>query len=673
MFKPVSMLHMRAILLEEDERAVLLSLGRQGVVHLTRTPAGPDTAPLQPYGGTLELDRCGALLDRCNKLMPAEHGPPVPHELSLDEIDASLRQLEENSTTLLAERQRLLSQKQELDSLCSRVSDCRELGIPLEQLDRFSFLHFILGSVPEERLETLSETLGGNAVILPLPLRGGRNPVLIMITPKDRQRTEDRLQQVEFQYTELPAMEGLTPTALLEAKNGEQAKLAGALRQADERLQSFAVEAAQAAAAIRERVVMEQRLIEARQNFPRTETALLLSGWVPAEQAPSLRDHITSVTRGKCVIDVTEPRVSDGVAVPVALRHSGWLHPFQRMVTAYGLPFYQDLEPTFFVAVSYVLMFGMMFGDAGQGAILALAGWIALRSGRKPMMRDAGHVLLLGGLSSIGFGLVYGSYFGIPRLKAYALWRDPLEGDPLALMLTAIGMGIALISIGLILNILNRFRRKEMAEGWLGRFGIMGVLFYWGSLALLAKFTVLQSQGLAGTAAILFLALPLLGWMLKEPVQAAWRRRAGKPAESGMTVILAESFIGILEGVTAYLANTTSFVRLAAYAMSHAALLMAVFTVADQVRLIIPHGGGAWALLVIILGNGIAIVLEGIIAAVQALRLEYYEFFGKFLSGAGLPFSPFNLTSNDACFVERLQYDHHQKVRNNSLERRMVS
>ena len=104
-----------------------------------------------------------------------------------------------------------------------------------------------------------------------------------------------------------------------------------------------------------------------------------------------------------------------------------------------------------------------------------------------------------------------------------------------------------------------------------------------------------------------------------------------------------ESIIGAFEGALMYLANTTSFVRLAAYAMSHAALLMAVFTVADTVKHSGPMGG-AWGVVVVILGNAVAIILEGTIAAVQALRLEYYEFFGKFFSGTGQPFTPFRLT-----------------------------
>ena len=98
-----------------------------------------------------------------------------------------------------------------------------------------------------------------------------------------------------------------------------------------------------------------------------------------------------------------------------------------------------------------------------------------------------------------------------------------------------------------------------------------------------------------------------------------------------MATALVESCVGAFEAILSYLANTISFVRLAAYAMSHAALLFAAFMLAAEVR-DFPYGGSVWSVVVIILGNLVAIVLEGIIASVQALRLEYYEFFGKFFS-----------------------------------------
>jgi V/A-type H+/Na+-transporting ATPase subunit I len=290
------------------------------------------------------------------------------------------------------------------------------------------------------------------------------------------------------------------------------------------------------------------------------------------------------------------------------------------------------------------LMFDMMFGDAGHGAVLAIGGLAARLAGRSKTLRDGGLLLLFAGLSSMVFGCIYGSCFGLAALKKYALWHDPLEGDPMALMTGAIGIGVVMISLGLILNVINRFRRGDVIGGFLDKFGVVGVLFYWGALALITKHAALESRGLVKPAVAFFLAVPLAGWALKEPLEYFLHRRSGHAAGApdGLLGAVIESLVGAFEAVLSYLANTISFVRLAAYAMSHAALLLAAFMMAAEVKRV-AVGGSLLSVLVIILGNVVAIVLEGIIASVQALRLEYYEFFGKFFSGNGRPFTPFRL------------------------------
>jgi V/A-type H+-transporting ATPase subunit I len=392
---------------------------------------------------------------------------------------------------------------------------------------------------------------------------------------------------------------------------------------------------------------MECRLLDASQKFPRTEAAILIAGWVPADHVAALERRIGETTGGRYALQTSLPDASTQEQIPVLLKHSWLLRPFEMLVSTYGLPNYQELEPTFFVALSYIVMFGMMFGDAGHGMVLAAGGLIALFAGKSQKVRDLGVLLLCGGSSSIIFGVVYGSYFGIEVFKKYALWHDPLEGDLMRLMYCAIGIGIVMISIGLILNVVNRFRRGDIIGGILDKFGLVGLLFYWGTLVLLMNGAAIQSRGLMGVSVILFVVVPIVGWSLKEPIEYFLSHGVDKHTEAsgGLAGAIMESCVGAFEAVLSYLANTISFVRLAAYAMSHAALLFAAFMLAAVVR-DIPFGGGLWSLLVIILGNLVAIVLEGIIASVQALRLEYYEFFGKFFSGNGQPFEPFLLTPN---------------------------
>jgi V/A-type H+/Na+-transporting ATPase subunit I len=652
MFRAVPMMHLHAVVLEQDERAVLKGLGQLGAVQLTRTRSGPDTAPLAPRDRTGELTRCDRIRTRVEELrrllglQPSPKGPRLP-EMTLNQAEEKLRCIEEQVAGPLSHRQSLMQRQSELAATCERISCYRGLDIPLEQPDWFSFLHFVTGSLPVQNLANLEKKIAENVALFPIAQQKGRQSLVAITTHRGRPTLESALQQAGFQREVLPTAHSATVDALSEEGELEREQVAAELERLDSELQTLAAEFTRPLAEIEGLINVECRLLDAGQKFPRTETAILLTGWVPADAASTLEQRIEEVTGGRYATETSFPDDSTGDQIPVLIHHSRLLRPFEMLVSTYGLPNYRELEPTLFVALSYVLMFGMMFGDAGHGAILALCGLLALVTGRSEKVRDFGLLLFFGGSSSIIFGVVYGSYFGIGLFKKYALWHDPLEGDPIRLMFGAIGFGVAMISLGLILNVINRFRRGDVIGGFLDKFGLAGLFFYWGALVLLTNRATIESRGFMGLSIALFLVFPMVGWAVKEPMEYLLGHGAGgrDDATGGLAGAAIESLVGAFEGVLSYLANTISFVRLAAYAMSHAALLVAAFMLAAQVR-DISMGGGLWSLLVIILGNLIAIVLEGIIASVQALRLEYYEFFGKFFSGNGQPFEPFRLAAD---------------------------
>lgn len=643
------MMRLHAVVLAQDERAVLKGLGRLGAVHLTHTLSGPDTAPLAPIDRTGELvqyDRIRARVHELRKsleILPLPEGPPLA-QTTLNQAEESLGPMEQQGRELLGQRQRLVQRQKELAATCERVSCYRGLDIPLDGLDQFSFLHFVTGSLPAQNLESLGKEVGDNVALLPLAQQKGQQSLFAITTRQGRPALEMALQQAGFQREILPVVKGATVDRLSEEGQREQEQLAVELEQLNSKLKTVANGFALPLAEIEGFADMECLLLDASQKFPRTGAAVLITGWVPACDVEVLEQRVGEITGGRYAISTALPEDSTEEDVPVLLGHSWLLRPFEVLVSTYGLPNYRELEPTLFVALSYLVMFGLMFGDVGHGAVLAVCGLIALFAGRSGKVRDIGLLILFGGSSSIIFGVVYGSYFGIEAFKKYALWHDPLEGDPMLLMYGAIGIGVAIISLGLILNVVNRFRRGDVIGAILDKFGLIGLLFYWGVLALLMNSAAIQSRGLMGASVILFLVVPIVGWSLKEPIEHVLNHRDGgrNEAGGGLAGAIMESCVGAFEAVLSYLANTISFVRLAAYAMSHAALLFAAFMLAAEVRNF-PVGGSLLSLLVIILGNFVAIVLEGVIASVQALRLEYYEFFGKFFSGSGQPFEPFTL------------------------------
>jgi len=204
-------------------------------------------------------------------------------------------------------------------------------------------------------------------------------------------------------------------------------------------------------------------------------------------------------------------------------------------------------------------------------------------------------------------------------------------------------IGFIIINIGLVANIANRIRRRDWGRAVFDKFGVAGMVFYWGMIALGVRAMV--SAPFHRGAVLVFLIVPLVCIILHEPVRLALAgpvRKNRDEGEPGPLMAVVFGVVEALETILVYLSNTLSFIRVAAFALSHAALCVAVFALADVIRTS-DDGFSLARCLILILGNAFIIVLEGLIAAIQTMRLEYYEFFGKFFTGEGRPYDPFTL------------------------------
>jgi len=528
--------------------------------------------------------------------------------------------------------------------------------VPVEDLGRLSFLHFAIGSLPEENLPELEDEVGENVVLVPLATAGGERRLVAVTSRKGRFALETALEQEGFARRTPEAEGGGSLADIADGLRTRRDEVAAELETLTATLEGLAGEVAPVLGEVRAVIRMERRILEAEENFPRTHATALITGWVPADEVPLVQRRLRDLVGNRCVIETADAGDVPERDIPVLLKHPRLLRPFQMLVSAYGLPGYRDLEPTLFVAITFLGMFGMMFGDIGHGGVLAVAGVLAALYGRSRKVHDGGVLLAAAGAASIVFGFVYGECFGI-ELEGIALWHSPLEPEgTMTLIWAAIFIGIGIITLGLVLNIVNRFRRGEWLQGLLDRTGVVGGVFYWASVALFLRWGVQQRSDLNWLFAVLIVGA-LVALLVREPLlRALYHRRGegggeaageGEVPEPGLVETIIESVIEVFETVLTYLSNTISFVRLAAYAMSHTAILVATFLLADEISKAAGAVGGPLGVLVIILGNALAIALEGIIASVQALRLEWYEFFSKFHAGGGRAFEPFRLTGSD--------------------------
>jgi V/A-type H+-transporting ATPase subunit I len=290
-----------------------------------------------------------------------------------------------------------------------------------------------------------------------------------------------------------------------------------------------------------------------------------------------------------------------GAQAPLLLSNPRWARPFEIFSRAFGMPSSSEADPSALLAVAVPLMFGYMFGDVGQGLVLAAAGWWLRK--RFAVAR----LLMVGGLSAAAFGFLFGSVFGLHGLVP-ALWLHPFDA-PLTLLLAPLVGGVVLLTLGLGLNAIEAWWGGEMRR-WLLTDAALIVVY----LGLLAAFVAPAGLLAAAAGALWF----CIGHAVRERRIAAAFAAVGEAVEKTLQILI----------------NTLSFARVGAFALAHAGLSSAVVTLMDASQSIVAKA------LVLVVGNALVIVLEAMVVSIQTTRLVLFEFFTRFMQGQGRVFRP---------------------------------
>jgi V/A-type H+-transporting ATPase subunit I len=394
-----------------------------------------------------------------------------------------------------------------------------------------------------------------------------------------------------------------------------------------------------------------------RSFYRRTERTYLFSGWLPADKRPVVEERLLRVTEGRIYLEWHDPMDADdpevAAAVPVQMENPKLLRPFQALVENYAVPAYGTVDPTPFVAVFYLAMFGLMFADVGHGAVVMLSGII----GSRIMQRRGKETMLFPlitwcGAAAILTGALFGSYFGMGWLPP--LWFDYHgivaghggSGSVRSLtdiLVITIYFGITVIAVGLLLNWVNRIRRREwFALVWENGGLLVGWLYTAGTYC--AFYFVRHDYRELPEAPLLFglLGVPVIVLGAKPVLERLRQRRHGEAAAMNPVDMVMEWLVELLEIFSGYLSNTLSFMRVAGLGIAHVSLMIAFFQIAGMAA---SEGGGftIWSYLILLAGNALVIGLEGLSAGIQSLRLNYYEFFSKYFSGTGKAYAPISL------------------------------
>jgi V/A-type H+-transporting ATPase subunit I len=673
--------------LSRDVDSVIEYLGRRGVMHFSRDIASGGASPED--SGARDVHALDAadykhIRENLEKIKAGAAYLGVELPVEPEESGKLPGDAEEELTTLITGHISRLSREESETSLEKRkveeaLNEARafaNLNAPFADLDQLSYLTLRVGRLDPKGLAAVRENLADRAVIIPLgPGKDGEigERVLAAASRKGRFALDSELKKLSFAPIAIPEGYQGVPAELLSG-------LASRLEEMERTLAGIAGEKTKARDEYAPRLrtltasyLMAAMVEELKGRLIATKSIYLLSGWVPADAVEGLVADLEGITGGRVAVRAFNPdevaEVKEGrEKVPVSLRHGAFVRGFEGVVFSYGAPLYGAIDPTPLVAVFFTILFGLMFGDVGQGFVLFLLGILAGKRGLKALSGFRGYAspLVAVGIASMIMGLLNGAVFANEELliaptravSGFFMHLAGNTGEPLERILHlmpekgniarlfyffgfTIAVGVLLNSAGLLVNVVNQCTMKNYERAFFSKTGLAGIILFWYALSIPVRIFLGGSAfawyDLAG------LLIPLFGIFFGPVI---WRLVSGqRPVlQEGLMVFIMEGFVEILETASTYISNTVSFLRVGAFALSHAVLSFIVFTLSGMVSHLTL--GPVFSLVIMIFGNAVIILLEGMIVAIQVVRLQYYEFFSKFFTETGVEFSPFRFRRN---------------------------
>ncbi len=648
MFLPARMSNIATIVYDTDVEKVTEEILRLGMLQLTDPTEVKEWAGEMPSVVNEEMIENYFRLEERIKSVAAKLGRPIEikpgkntlHDMDIRSINEKLNKIEEDADSYITKKRFARQEIGRLMSLLSEAKSSFKGGLPVDVHGPFSFLEVRAVRISDKNVPVLHSLLKGiPSIVLQIGTSDSKVDCMVMVLRKDRRVLDDALKETSFTKIELPEKREeeidenfaseIREKILKEEKDLDVAntKLTGIADKKMEELSEFLDLA-------HTRKVIHQ----AQNHFKKTDRTFLISGWIPSSRKNRLISRIKSLTRGRCYIEeVSAEELGAKVDIPVMFQNPAFLKPFEMLTSNYGLPRYNTIDPTLFLAFSFFVMFGAMFGDVGHGGILAFLGlFLALKKDFSEGTRRIGGLLLYSGISAVIFGFIYGSFFG-PSAMSHLL---PYEGfEPInniqAFFRFAVFFGIGFLTLGIVLNIINSIRTREFFSGVFSKEGLLGGVIYWIGIVLIIRLLTKGEVGIDSRIILLLIFGPMALFFLRAPIKKIFQPRQPMFHE-GFGLYIMESAVELVGIYAGYFANTLSFIRVAAFALAHGGLFITIYAIADNLGTI----GGIH---VHIIGNAVIIALEGLIVTIQAVRLEYYEFFSKFFRTGGRDYEPSNM------------------------------
>ena len=594
---------------------------------------------LRPYIETNpykeELLKAQAMMESYHELLPGGSERWVSLETALETV----RSLDRKLSELTEQKNELLSQRAALQDSMDKVVPFSGLNYDVRRILGFQYIKFRFGRISREYYEKFSAYVYDT--IDTILFKCKEDDQYIWIVYFVPEKLEDKIDAIyasmHFERMFLPDEYDGTPTQAGHNLEDQIRELEAKILQVDQDIVAAINSRKDDLTASYQRISTFSTNFDVRKLAACTKhddhTFYILCGWMTEQDARSFQKEIENDDNTFCIIEDDHANIMS--KPPTKMKNPGLFKPFELYVEMYGLPNYNEIDPTILIGLTYSFLFGFMFGDAGQGLCLLIGGFLLYRFKK---VRLAGIISCCGVFSTI-FGLLFGSVFGFEDLIP-AMWLRPSEamtnlpfiGKLNTVFVVAVGLGMLIILMCMVLNIVNSLRSHDTEKVYFDTNGVAGLVFYFALACTIVLYMSGKTLPATVILAVMFVA-PLLVMFFKEPLTAIVEKKAEK-IEGGVGMFITQGLFELFEVLLSYFSNTLSFVRVGAFAVSHAAMMQVVLMLAGA-----EAGSPNWA--VVIGGNLFVCGMEGLIVGIQVLRLEYYELFSRFYRGSGRAFKPY--------------------------------
>ena len=558
--------------------------------------------------------------------------PTTKKDMSIEEATSYISSVLSEVEELNSKKKELKAERSHLYELIKQIEPFRHLDYDVNKILEFKFIKFRFGRISHEYYSKFSKHVYDNLTTLFIECDRDAEYVwgVYFVPEAESAKVDAIFSSLHFEKMFLPNEYEGTPE---EAYNTIIEKQ----KQVSDQINNIRIQIKNQIESVKDNLLSAyDALVTFSKNFDVRKMAactkkkeesdlyFILCGWLTESNSNKLMSDMEKESNVYCIVE--DNHTSLTTKPPTKLKNLKIFKPFEMYIKMYGTPAYNEIDPTFFVAITYSLLFGMMFGDVGQGICLILGGALIYKLKKSNLAA----IIASAGIFSTIFGFVYGSFFGFENV-IHHLWLNPME-NVMTVLLAAIAFGVCLIVIAMILNIINGIKSKDMERVLFDTNGVAGLVFYVAAISCI----VLTAKGEALPATIIlviFFVIPLLLMFFKEPLAHIIEKKPDILPDSKV-MFFVESFFELFEVLLSYLTNTISFLRVGAFALSHVAM-MGVVMLLGKAESADPN------ILIIVLGNVFVAGMEGLIVGIQVLRLEYYEMFSRFYKGTGKEFKPF--------------------------------